>query len=117
MRILVVEDDADLRFSLVHNLLDARYQVDSVAGVGEAYDALNRRDYDLVVADGRLADGTGMEIADRAEARGLTTLIITGYAFHPAMAGLARYDFLLKPVRPAELLAAIDRLLSRHNTA
>jgi two-component system, NtrC family, response regulator HydG len=116
MRILVVEDDADLRLLLVHSLVDARYQVDGVADVREAEKALARTRYDLVVADGRLPDGTGMDVADTAKARGLATLIVTGYAFHPAMAGLAHYDFLLKPVRPAELLAAIDRLLARDGT-
>jgi two-component system, NtrC family, response regulator HydG len=113
MRILVVEDDADLRLLLVHALVDARYRVDGVADVLEAERALARTRYDLVVADGRLPDGTGMDIADTAKARGIATLIVTGYAFHPAMAGLAQYDFLLKPVRPAELLGAIERLLAR----
>jgi DNA-binding NtrC family response regulator len=113
MRILVVEDDADLRLLLVHSLLDGGYRAEGVADVREADQALDRGGYDLVVADGRLPDGTGMDVADIAEMRGLSTLIVTGYAFHPAMSGLARYDFLLKPVRPAELVAAIDRLLAR----
>jgi DNA-binding response OmpR family regulator len=117
MRILVVEDDADLRLLLVHSLVDARHQADGVADIGEAERALGRSNYDLVVADGRLPDGTGMDLAETAKAKGLATLIVTGYAFHPAMAGLAHYDFLLKPVRPAELLAAIERLLARDGPA
>jgi two-component system, NtrC family, response regulator PilR len=113
MRVLVVEDDADLRFYLTHNLVVAGYQVDSAATVGEAQRALDRGGYAFVLTDGRLPDGTGMAVADTASAHDLPALIITGYAFHPAMAGLARYEFLLKPVRPAELLAAIERLLVR----
>ena len=115
MRILVVEDDADLRPYLTHNLVTAGYAVDTAATVGGAREALERGGLDFVVSDGRLPDGTGMAVAEMAKGRGVPSLIITGYAFHPAMAGLARYDFLLKPVRPAELLAAIERLLRQES--
>jgi 3-keto-L-gulonate-6-phosphate decarboxylase len=33
-----------------------------------------------VLADGKLADGTGFEVADLAAEQGAKTLIITGYA-------------------------------------
>ena len=69
--------------------------------------------YELLLADGRLPDGTGMELAERAEASGAKILIITGYAFQLADDNLARYDFLMKPVRPAELIQAIGRILGK----
>jgi FixJ family two-component response regulator len=40
-------------------------------------------------------------------------LIITGYAFQLADEELGRYDFLMKPVRPAELIQAIERTLGK----
>ena len=38
------------------------------------------------------------------------TLIVTGFAFQLPREELGRYDYLLKPVRPAELLRAIGRM-------
>src|ERR1051325_8947041 len=73
-------------------------------------------EYDLVLADGRLPDGSGMALADRANARGIPSLIVTGYAFDLMKEDLGRFDFLLKPVRPDELLQAVERVLARQQT-
>jgi len=110
-RILLVEDDVELRWLLENVLLAARYEVNIAASVAEANASLDNHQYDLVLADGRLPDGTGMIVARRAEERGAKTLIITGYAFELPKEELGRYQFLLKPVRPSELLEAIDRIL------
>ena len=109
-RILLVEDNDDVRVLLEHVLYDAKHRVDAVATAAEAQSLIEARRYDLVVADGLLCDGTGMQIADEARARGMRALIITGYAFRIS-AELLGYDYLLKPVRPAELLAAIEARL------
>ena len=110
-RILLVEDEADVRLLLEHVLLSAGYRVDSTATVEAACALLDTRTYDLVVADGRLEDGTGMMVAEKAAESGTKTLIITGYAFDLPRDQLGRYDFLLKPVRPQELLEAVERVL------
>jgi two-component system response regulator HydG len=108
-RILLVEDDVELGRLLEHVLLSARYEVDRTDSVTGAYSHLGVRSYDLVVADGRLQDGTGMDVADRARERGTRTLIVTGYAF--SYPELREHEFLLKPVRPQELLNEVERLL------
>ena len=48
-------------------------------------------------------------VADRAIENRTKALIITGYAF--AYPELRRYEFLMKPVRPDELLNEVERLL------
>jgi DNA-binding NtrC family response regulator len=111
-RILLVEDDADLRLLLEHVLLGARYEVDTAASVEAACALLDSVVYDLVLADGRLEDGTGMMVAEKADDAGIKTLIITGYAFDLPKEELERYDYLLKPVRPSELIEAVKRALS-----
>ena len=110
-RILLVEDDPDLRLLLEHVLLGAGYEVDTAATVADAHTRLDDADYDLVLADGRLEDGTGMMVADRATEAGSKALIITGYAFDLPKEDLARFEYLLKPVRPSELLEAVERVL------
>ena len=109
--ILLVEDDVDLQLLLQHVLLGAGYEVDTATGVHGGLAMLRRRDYDLVLADGRLQDGTGMMLAELAVERGGRALIITGYAFELPRDQLLRFDFLLKPVRPNELLEAVARIL------
>jgi len=96
---------------LEHVLLGAHHQVHRAETMQDAIAMLEKQRYDLVVADGRLADGTGMTVAARAQQKGSKALIITGYAFELPKEELGRYDFLLKPVRPDELLMAVDEKL------
>jgi DNA-binding NtrC family response regulator len=112
--ILLVEDDPELRLLIEHVLLDADYEVDSCETVEGGNELMSRRDYDLVVADGRLRDGTGTMLADRARDEGIPALIMTGYAFVLPELGvdLARYDVLLKPISPEELLVSIEKALA-----
>jgi two-component system, NtrC family, response regulator HydG len=116
-RILLVEDDAEVRLLVEHVLLNAAYQVDSAETLATGLSALGRRGYDLVVADGRLSDGTGMQLADQASEKNIPTLIMTGYAFVLQAAGvdLGRYDVMLKPISPEELLASVAKALAKPN--
>ena len=52
-----------------------------------------------------------MVMDEQGEAGGAKVLIITGYAFQLVNEDLGRYEFLMKPVRPAELVSAIKRVL------
>jgi len=110
-RILLVEDDPELRLLLEHVLLGAGYEVDTAATVAAASAQLEEARYDLVLADGRLEDGTGMMVGEKAIEAGSKVLIITGYAFDLPREQLGRYDYLLKPVRPSELLQEVARAL------
>jgi two-component system, NtrC family, nitrogen regulation response regulator NtrX len=108
-RILVLEDDPNVRQLVEYGLIDAAYKVESTDTVAGAPPLLNDRGYDLLLADGRLPDGTGMMAADKARDHGTKALIVTGYAFelpknHP-------YEVLQKPVSLERLIAAIERTL------
>jgi DNA-binding NtrC family response regulator len=111
-RILLVDDDDDVRLVLEHVLIAAGYAVDSVATAQSARAWLGMRRYDLVVADGRLGDGTGFEIAELAQNGGMRALIVTGNAVSFEPGALERYPYLLKPVRAAELERAVTRLMA-----
>lgn len=111
--ILIVEDDADVRSVLEHVLVAAGYSVESAPSAAVARDRLDARPFDLVIADGKLGDGTGFEIADLAAAKGAKTLILSGYAMPFTKGELERHPFLMKPVRPVEIVANVMRLIGR----
>jgi DNA-binding NtrC family response regulator len=103
--------DADVRVLMEHVLIGERYDVDPTGTVAAARTLLQRNHYDLVLADGVLPDGTGMAIANEAVRRGTPVIIVTAYAFRLPKHELARFELLLKPVRPPELLQAVERAL------
>ena len=111
-RILLIEDDANVRMLMEHVLLHEDYDVETADTVESAMALTDSRDFDLVLADGRLPDGTGMMLAEEAGRRGIPSLIVTGYAFDLMKEDLGRFDYLLKPVRPDELLEAVERALA-----
>lgn len=115
-RILLVEDDPEVRLLVEHVLLDADYEVDATGTFEGGSELLECGDYDLLIADARLRDGTGMTLADSARRRDIPVLIMTGYAFVLQTPGvnLAQYDVLLKPIAPDELLAAVAETLAKN---
>ena len=94
-----------------HVLLGERYKVETAASVRGARTLLGRHGYDLVIADARLPDGSGMAVAEEAQQHGIQALIITGYALSIPPQELGRFEYLLKPVRPSELVEAVERML------
>ena len=115
-RILLIEDDQNVRMLMEHVLLGEHYEVETTGTLASAQALIETHDYDLIVADGRLPDGTGMTLADQARERGIPALIVTAYAFELMKEDLGRFDFLLKTVRPDELLQAVERALDRAKT-
>lgn len=110
-RILLVEDDPDVRLLMEGVLLDADYEVDATDTVRGGCALLSSRSYDLLLADGRLPDGTGLMVAEKAHDIGVKVLVVTGYSFELPREHISRYEVLAKPVRPSELLKAIERVL------
>jgi|SRR5580692_9328406 len=115
-RILVVEDDPDVLLLFQEVLVDAGYQVDTAATCREAGQLLVVHNYDLLVSDGRLPDGTGIVLADIAKAKRIPALIVTGYRGwlherHPQL-DINAYKVLSKPVTPRVLLGAITKTMA-----
>ncbi|HUK58642.1 MAG TPA: response regulator [Stellaceae bacterium] len=111
-RILVIEDEETIRLIFHHVLTSAGYAVDSADTVAAGLKLLRSRSYDLVIADDRLPDGRGLELADRARAKGIAAVVLTGYALQMKKEELSRYDLLLKPMRPLELVAEVERRIA-----
>src|ERR687893_1886415 len=111
--ILLVEDDEQICDILGEFLRDSGYQVDVADTVTAACSLLaGGRAYNLVVTDGRLPDGNGLMIAQRASEQSIKVIIISGFPQELAAAERAQYPVLAKPFRLAVLSNIISDTLS-----
>jgi len=112
-RLLVVEDEPLVAFDTEHFLTDAAFEI--VATVDRVVDACALIDggaaIDLVLVDVRLADGSGIDVARTAQAKGVPVLFVTG-SFPPEASEVA-HGFLAKPYAQRDLLAAIRAIDSQ----
>jgi DNA-binding NtrC family response regulator len=109
-RILLVEDDRDVGELLLFALTGEGYTADLAATAADARLRLEAMRYDLVIADWRLPDGDGLMIVNDAADRGSKTMVISGYLFLLPDPD-PRHEYLMKPMRPSELIAVAKRLL------
>ena len=110
-RILLTEDDEDVRELLRDVLTDAGYEVDDTDTVAGALTRLGRNSYDLVLTDGRLPDGNGLTIAAKAKELGLNPILFTGFASDYPPEELAKYTVLRKPMGMDDLVRVVARML------
>jgi two-component system response regulator MprA len=121
-RVLVVDDDPDVRDSLVRALRYAGYGVTSAADGAAALAMLSRSPVDLIVLDLLMPMVDGLEACRRLRVRGDATpiLVLTARAtVDDRVSGLAAGadDYLVKPFALAELLARVGALLRRSQLA
>jgi len=116
-RILLAEDDDQMRAFLARGLRRAGHAVDAV-GDGEAGLARSRNaEYDLLLADVGLPGIDGVELARQMAARqpGVRVMFITGFAavtVEDDRLTPHRPRILAKPFHLRHLIAEIDALLS-----
>ena len=117
-RIVVVEDDRELREFLGEAIADAGYAVSLHATANAALEALLAgADADLVITDLILPGMRGQELLREVRARRpeLNVIVITAFGAIDSAIDLVKagaYDYLTKPFGTDELLLAIDRALA-----
>ncbi len=117
-RLLVVDDEPDLRTLYELTLLREGYDVECAGSVEEAWGLLVQRQYQLVITDMRLPDGLGLDLLQRMERAGRSekTMVITAYASpENAVEALksGAYDYLTKPVDLRQFRAVVASALGR----
>ena len=121
IRVILVEDDTDLRESLVEALAIYGYPVTGVGSGLAFYREVGRREFDVAIIDLGLPDVDGYELVEFSRrnssagvivvtARGEVTERIKGY-----VSGADLY--LVKPVDASELAAAIASIAARRRAA
>ena len=115
MRILIVDDDAEVRRLLVQALERDGYSLATAASLAAAHAALVERPADLLVLDLGLPDGSGVELcrALRRANDGVPILVLTArseVAKRVEALDAGADDFLAKPFALAELRARVRAL-------
>lgn len=117
-RILLLEDNTGLAEGLCYFLTQNGYTVETEESACKAKELLLQKQYDLLLLDVTLPDGTGFEICERVRAQGNQVPIIFLTASDQEMdiiRGLdcGGDDYIGKPFRLGELLSRIRALLRR----
>jgi DNA-binding response OmpR family regulator len=114
--ILVVDDDKSILRTLTRILQKAGYDVDAAETGKEAMEKADKRRYDLALVDVRLPDmdGTDLLVVTKDTLQDTVKIMITGF---PSLeTGVKALDggadaYLVKPVRPEDLLMLIEEKL------
>ena len=116
--ILVVDDEAAIRFLVRAALERSGQQVDEAANAAEALQGAARSGCELVLLDLGLPDRDGLELIPQLKARGLAVIVLTARDATDekvAALDLGADDYITKPFDTEELLARI-RVALRHRT-
>ena len=122
-KILIVDDEFEMRQLLKIYLRQDNYQVDEAENGQEAYEKMKKNDYDLMILDVMMPIMDGWQTIEQVRkisdipiimltAKGTTQDKVTGFS-------TGADDYLVKPFDEAELLVRIKALLRRtsHNEA
>ena len=115
LRLLVVDDDPQVRAAIVRPLEEAGHIVDAVSDGPTALAAIGQRAFDLVLVDFAMPGMDGAEIIGRAgDIRpGMRFLIVTGYSDSEAISRAAPDTPILKKPFDGDALLALVRDLTR----
>ncbi len=122
-RVLIVEDDRIIRFSLAQALADAGYEVETAEGIGDARQLLDAPGpFHVALVDIRLKDGDGLALLEelRRDVPHLPVIIVTAFGdsertIRAMKAGA--FEYVTKPFDLDALLALIARAVKVHPAA
>jgi DNA-binding NtrC family response regulator len=117
-RILVVEDEHDLRQLTAEVLIDAGYQVDIAEDGATAWAALQLSKYDLLITDQFMPKLSGIELLKKIHAAQMTLPVIMATGFLPTWefalhTWLQPVKVLLKPYSFERLLGMVKDVLHK----
>ncbi len=117
-RILIVEDDENVRRVTHAHLQRIGYRMESAVDAPKALEILRRESQDLVITDLNLPGMSGLDLLKtiRGECPETAVVLITAFGtVETAVAAMksGAYDYLIKPLHLYELNALVSRALER----
>ena len=118
MKILIVEDEQDLRETIRASLVKEKFVVETAADYFSALDKVNDYDYDCILLDIMLPGGSGLDLLRELKRlrRNDSVLILSATDSLDAKVDgleLGADDYLTKPFHLAELNARVKSLIRR----
>jgi CheY-like chemotaxis protein len=115
IRVLVVDDEVNLRFAIERGLRKAGHHADSASTVRQAIERLRSQPYDTVVTDLRMPGGDGLELIQWLGSYSPSTkiLVVSAYItaeFRKEYGNQATIGILEKPVELAKLIELVEQL-------
>lgn len=118
MKILIVDDEPNLRKSLALLLSEEGYDVATEGSPSAALSLAKSEAFDIVISDVRMPEMDGIELLRRLKEEKVASLVIMMSAYGSEDAAIAAmregaYDYIPKPFRPDEVLLAIRKAEER----
>ena len=120
--VLLLDDDHNFRSKFVARELSGRgYRILEAGKIKEARSLMSRERPDLLIADGLLPDGNGVEFISELRGGGADLPIIFLSAFwkdkgtHDRLSALGNVQVMSKPLRLGEIGNRVDFMLSKAN--
>lgn len=119
-RILVVDDEKNIRMTLSHCLKDQNYDIEIAINGDEALKKIESDNYDLILLDIKMPGLTGMEVLEKIRQNGnkVDVIMMTAYGtIERAVEAmkLGAIDFISKPFTPVEIRNIVKDVLDRQN--
>ncbi len=113
-KLLLVEDDPSLQFTILTALEAKGYAVDAVSTTGEALERLKDGEYPIVISDIYLDERTGLDVLDAARRGdpGCSVILMTGRGTIETVMAATRggaFDYIAKPFELDVMLNAVER--------
>lgn len=117
-RILVVDDERNMRHILTLNLTQDKHVVTQAEGVLEAKACLSANQFDAVITDQKMQDGEGLDVLAFARELdpALSVIFLTAFATIELAVDSMRhgaFDFVTKPFQPDVVRATVRRACER----
>ena len=117
-RILVVDDEADIRQVNAEVLRRFGYQTETVADGAAAWEALQANSYDLLITDNRMPKVSGVELVKKMRSAHMTLPVILASALLPTEElernpWLQPVATLVKPFTGGQLLETVKEVLAQ----
>src|SRR5690349_2752774 len=117
-KLLLIEDDEQVRRFLEDRLTDEGYQVTAAANGRSAFALLDTYLFDAALMDIHLPDMTGLEVLEVAKRKNpdIDVVMMTGFPQVDTAVQALRlgaYDYLIKPLELVSLRHVLKRIVER----